>query len=151
MSNILTSDVLVLSVKCYNPHLDRTTESYCYFDEIEQEYFICGGSILSGETKISNVYKFYCTKRKSLLGMLDSVIECSPWHIEVAFLNFPNLFVENDYIDYSVLSDTHNKMLRDGECWSTPGLISQVQYSEYNDDVYYAIKKHIKLLRNVRW
>ena len=86
-----------------------------------------------------------------LLGMLDSVIECSPWHIEVAFLNFPNLFVENDYIDYSVLSDTHNKMLRHGEWCSSPGIISQVQYSDYNDDAYYAIKKHIKLLRNVRW
>ena len=163
---ILSSDVLIMKVSVTSSELSR--DFYCYYDDSEQEYFLCGG-VRRGTDLNAEVFKFFCKSIDSLLSMLDSCIESSGERIELKLVNYPNLFVENEYIDYEVLDrkykrfgfgyvsshtanvsvaynvdDDYNKVL-------CPLVIVEKSYNSYSDMAYFKMEKYAKLLKNVRW
>jgi hypothetical protein len=105
---IISSDVLVMNVNVGTPQTG-SVDCYTYFDEVEQEYFICGGS-KRGTDINAEVFKYFCKSRKSLLSILDSIVEPYGQCIELKLVNFPNLFVENDYIDFNLLDSKFKKL-----------------------------------------
>jgi hypothetical protein len=164
---IISSDVLVMKVSVGTPQ-DSSIDCYCYFDDLEQEYFLCGGS-RHGRDMNSEVFKYFCKTRKSLLSMLDSILEQGRC-LELKLVNFPNLFVENEHIDFNLLDskfkkfgfgtvssvvssdfsvtydidDDYNRVL-------CPSVITHLYYDNYTDNTYSIMKKYAKLLKNVRW
>lgn len=170
-----TSDLLVMKVRSYVVGKlsckDVITEMYCYFDDIEQEYFICGGS----KTHLDNnaeVFKYFCKNRKTALTMIDCVLENIRNNtVEVSLVNFPNMFCQNDHVDFNVFNNKFNKvgLAQISDCCSgvslsycvydsdydtqipTPSIVTQWKFDEYTDETYYAMKKNLKLIKNVRW
>ena len=165
---IITSDVLVMKVSVGTPQTG-SVDCYCYFDEFEQEYFLCGGS-RQGTDMNAEVFKYFCKSRNSLLSMLDSIVEPYGECIELKLVNYPNLFIENEYIDYNLL-DTKFKKWGFGTVSSAtddgmsvtydvdddynkvvcPSVITHIYHDNYTDDTYFIMKKYAKLLKNVRW
>lgn len=164
---IITSDVLVMNVNVGTPQTG-SVDCYSYFDEFEQEYFLCGG-VRKGTDLNAELFKYFCQSRKSLLSMLDSVVEPYGECIELKLVNYPNLFIENEYIDYNLL-DTKFKKFGVGSVSTSagdvsvtyniddyynkvlcPSVITHMYYDDYTDDTYFMMKKYAKLLKNVRW
>ena len=164
---IIASDVLVMNVNVGTPQTG-SVDCYSYFDEFEQEYFLCGG-VRHGTDMNAEVFKYFCQSRKSLLSMLDSVVEPYGECIELKLVNYPNLFIENEYIDYNLLDTKFKKFefgtvstMRDGVSVTyniddyynkvlCPSVVTNMYYDDYTDDVYFTMKKYAKLLKNVRW
>ena len=99
------SDVLVLRVACHDIE-NLESECYVYYDDVEREYFVCG--LKEDET---NPYKFYTKKRTNLMNFLDSVLG-NNCQVSVELMNYPNLFVNHDYVDYD---DDHGDDGDDGD------------------------------------
>lgn len=164
---IISSDVLVMKVSLVSSQ-DLSIDCYCYFDEFEEEYFLCGGSTRGTDVN-AEVFKYFCKSRKSLLSMLDSILEQQGRCLELKLVNYPNLFVENEYIDFNLL-DSKFKKFGFGTISSTrpdfsvtydidedynkvvcPSVITHLYYDNYTDNAYSIIEKYAKLLKNVRW
>lgn len=170
------SDLLVMKVGSYlvgkRSYEDVITEMYCYFDDIEQEYFICGGSKTHFDDN-PEVFKYFCKNRKTTLTMIDCVLENIRYNtVEVSLVNFSNMFCENDQVDFNVFD---NKFRNVGQAQitttcaeatvssyrvyesshptqtPTPSIVTKWKFDEYTDDTYYTMKKNLKLIKNVRW
>ena len=128
------SDVLVLRVACHDIE-NLESECYVYYDDVEREYFVCG--LKEHET---NPYKFYTKKRTNLMNFLDSVLG-NNCQVSVELMNYPNLFVNHDYVDYDVL--TH-----DDTEWSE---ISCRQDNSYTCTIRVELEKCLKSLKFIRW
>jgi len=164
---IISSDVLVMNVNVGTPQTG-SVDCYTYFDEVEQEYFLCGGS-KQGTDINADVFKYFCKSRKSLLSMLDSIVEPYGQCIELKLVNFPNLFVENDYIDFNLLDSKFKKLgvgsvsTASGDVSVTynidddynkvlcPSVITHLYYDDYTSVAYFAMEKYANLLKSLRW
>ena len=128
------SDVLVLRVACHDIE-NLESECYVYYDYVEKEYFVCG--LKENE---SNPYKFYTKKRTNIMDFMDSILG-NNCQVSIELMNYPNLFVNNYYVDYDVL--TH-----DDTEWSE---ISCVQGTSYTCDMRFELYRCLKSLKFVRW
>ena len=128
------SDALVLRVACHDIE-NLESECYVYYDDVEKEYFVCG--LKEDQT---NPYKFYTKKRTSVMNFIDSILG-NNCQISIELMNYPNLFVNNNYVDYDVL--TH-----DDTDWSE---ISCLQGTSYTSEMRVELFRCMKSLKFIRW
>ena len=72
------------------------------YDEVEDEYFICGSRVKTLETEYSD-FKFYCKSRETVVEYLAFVLNPVDSNVSYGLYNFPDLFVNNNVIDYQTL------------------------------------------------
>lgn len=80
------------------------TDSKCYvlYDEVAEEYFICGSRVKSKDLEYSD-FKFYCKSKETAVEYLEFVLNSRDSNVSYGFYNFPDLFANNDIIDYQSL------------------------------------------------
>jgi len=80
------------------------TDAKCYvlYDELEDEYFICGSRVKSRELEYSD-FKFYCKSKETVVDYLAFVLNPVDSNVSYGLYNFPDLFVNNDVVDYQTL------------------------------------------------
>jgi hypothetical protein len=148
MTQIITSDVLILKVNCLDQDKEINVECFCYFSVFENQYFICSGS--KNKANKTETYEYFCKKKDSLLTMLNAIL-CGKKNIEMSLFNCPNLFFNNDCFDYRSLSEKykiHENELHPGE--SSLSIISKLNCDYYFQDEHAKLKSYIKLLKSVR-
>ena len=85
--------------------VETDTKCYVLYDEIEDEYFICGSRVKTMETEYSD-FKFYCKSRETVVEYLAFVLNPVDSNVSYGLYNFPDLFVDNDtdtVVDYQTL------------------------------------------------
>ena len=85
------------------------TDAKCYvlYDEVANEYFICGSRVRTRETEYSD-FKFYCKSKETVLEYLAFVLNPIDSNVSYGLYNFPDLFADNDtetdtVVDYYTL------------------------------------------------
>jgi len=81
------------------------TDAKCYilYDEVEDEYFICGSRVRSMETEYSD-FKFYCKSKETVVEYLTFILNPVDSNVSYGLYNFPDLFVnDDDVVDYQTL------------------------------------------------
>jgi hypothetical protein len=82
--------------------VETDTKCYVLYDEVEDEYFICGTRVKSKELEYSD-FKFYCKSKETVVEYLAFVLNPVDSNVSYGFYNFPDLFVNNDVVDYQTL------------------------------------------------
>jgi hypothetical protein len=80
------------------------TDAKCYilYDEVDDEYFICGSRVRSMETEYSD-FKFFCKSKETVVEYLTFILNPVDSNVSYGLYNFPDLFVNNDTVDYQTL------------------------------------------------
>lgn len=80
------------------------TDAKCYilYDEGEDEYFICGSRVRSMETEYSD-FKFFCKSKETVVEYLSFILNPVDSNVSYGLYNFPDLFVNDDVVDYQTL------------------------------------------------
>lgn len=80
------------------------TDAKCYilYDEVDDEYFICGSRVRSMETEYSD-FKFFCKSKETVVEYLTFILNPVDSNVSYGLYNFPDLFVNNDIVDYQTL------------------------------------------------
>jgi hypothetical protein len=81
------------------------TDAKCYilYDEVDDEYFICGSRVRSMETEYSD-FKFFCKSKETVVEYLTFILNpVDSSNVSYGLYNFPDLFVNNDTVDYQTL------------------------------------------------
>lgn len=82
--------------------IETDTKCYVLYDEVEDEYFICGSRVKSKELEYSD-FKFYCKSKETVIDYLAFVLNPVDSNVSYGLYNFPDLFVNNDVVDYQTL------------------------------------------------
>ena len=82
--------------------IETDTKCYVLYDEVEDEYFICGSRVKSKELEYSD-FKFYCKSRETVVEYLAFILNPVDSNVSYGLYNFPDLFVNDDIVDYQTL------------------------------------------------
>lgn len=106
-----TGDRLVLYIEetdYNNSKIEVDTRCYILFDELEQEYFVCGSRMTSENNPYAE-FKFYCKSRHDLYEYLSFVMNFSEHEVNVGFFNYVDLFENHDKVDFNVLNNARSE------------------------------------------
>jgi hypothetical protein len=87
---------------CITDKVETDTKCYVLYDENEDEYFICGSRVKTKEVEYSD-FKFYCKSKETVVEYLAFLLNPVDSNVSYGLYNFPDLFVNNDVVDYQTL------------------------------------------------
>ncbi len=77
---------------------------YVFYDQSEEEYFICGKRTTQSETEFSD-FKLFCKHRKGVLDLLSNIMDTRHNLVDYTLYNFKDLFCSYDVdIDFDFLN-----------------------------------------------
>lgn len=86
------------------------TDSSCYviFDDVEQEYFVCGSRVSRETGGNFAEYHFYCKSKEVLTNYLSFIFKTGESTVNYGIYNYADIFLHSDRIDYTFLNENRS-------------------------------------------